>query len=363
MPDRTIDEDTHEDAHEKAHEDERRNVRWSTSALRDQLDPLLPGLSVEVLERTASTNSVLLERVRAAGGRTRNDADAPALVRLSVESAAFGRLAPPVRPCLLVAEAQTAGRGRLGRAWHSAAGASLTFSLALALRADDWSGLSLAVGVAVADALDPRAAPEPADTDVPGQAGRDSSCRARIGLKWPNDLWLMDGAGAGVGRKLGGILIETVMVGAQRVAVVGIGLNVRPSVLSASRADSADAGNASSGFASVDELDATASAPGVLQRVALPLARALRQFEGEGFGAFCDRFAARDLLRDQPVRTTQPGVAEGVARGVSAQGALWVQTPSGRVPVSSGEVSVRLNPGAGLPVGEALDACAARAPC
>jgi BirA family biotin operon repressor/biotin-[acetyl-CoA-carboxylase] ligase len=90
-----------------------------------------------------------------------------------------------------VAEHQTRGRGRLGRGWGRSAGASLTFSLSLPLAPRDWSGLSLAVGVALADALEP-----PLDGAVP-----------RIGLKWPNDLWLDRRPGSG--RKLGGVLIET----------------------------------------------------------------------------------------------------------------------------------------------------------
>jgi BirA family biotin operon repressor/biotin-[acetyl-CoA-carboxylase] ligase len=280
-------------------------LHWNTRALGEQLAPVLPGLSIEVVASTASTNTVLLDRAR---------------VSFPPEPA-------DVQPCLLVAELQTGGRGRQDRAWHSAQGASLTFSLALPLRVSDWSGLSLAVGVAVAEALDPRAH---IDLRGPGDV--------RIGLKWPNDLWLMDGDGAG--RKLGGILIETVAAGACRLAVIGIGLNVQPMKLS-------DAG---SGFASLQELDPAASAPGVLHRVALPLVLALRQFEREGFAAFSERFAARDLLRGHPVRTTQPDVPEGVAQGVSAQGALLVQTALGLRPVSSGEVSVRL----GLPAGQAV---------
>ena len=112
-------------------------------------------------------------------------------------------------PRALVAERQTAGRGRLGRTWESTPGASLTFSLAWPFAAGiDLSGLSLAVGVALAETLDPR----------PGAA-------LRIGLKWPNDLWLVGSAEPG--RKLGGVLIETVARGAGRVAVIGIGINLR----------------------------------------------------------------------------------------------------------------------------------------
>ena len=310
-------------------------LHWDTRALREQLAPVLPALSVEVVERIASTNTALLDRTRLAyppepadtlPAAVRRSVESAAFARGDVESATFGRRAADVQPCLLVAEQQTAGRGRQGRAWRSAPRASLTFSLALPLQVSDWSGLSLAVGVALAEALDPRA----------GTPGRGPG-GASIGLKWPNDLWLM--GSDGTGRKLGGILIETIAAGVCRLAVIGIGLNVRPMALS-------DAGT---GFASLQELDPAASAPGVLHLVALPLALALRQFERDGFAAFSQRFAARDLLRGQPVRTTQPDVPEGVAQGVSAQGALLVQTASGLKPVSSGEVSVRLN----LPAGPA----------
>ena len=273
-------------------------LHWDARALRALLDPVLPGLSVEVVARTVSTNTDLLERARVAEA-----------------------------PCLRVAEQQTGGRGRQGRVWHSAAGVSLTFSLALPLQVTDWSGLSLAVGVAVAEALDP-----PAASTAGQRTGRPGP--PRIGLKWPNDLWLMDAPGEG--RKLGGILIETVAAGTQRLAVIGIGLNVHAMGIS----------DVSSGFASLLELDTTATAPRVLQRIALPLVLALQRFEREGFGAFASAFAARDLLRGRAVRTTQPGVPEGVAQGVSAQGALLVQTGAGLEAVTSGEVSVRLNPGA-----------------
>ncbi len=257
--------------------------------LWQQLEPLLPGLSVEVLPRCASTNTTLLERARA------------------------GDLAP----CLLVAEAQTQGRGRLGRSWASVPGASLTFSLALPYAPQDWSGLSLAVGMCLGDALDPS-----------GQ---------RIALKWPNDLWLRDGPGRG--RKLGGILIETVVVAGQRVAVIGIGLNVLAQ---------SDAG-LTHGLAALHELDAKVTTASALASVAAPLLHMLRRFESEGFAPLAARYAMRDLLRGQHVLTTQAGVPEGMAEGVDAQGALLVR--AGAVAgagagslhhISSGEVSIRL---------------------
>jgi BirA family biotin operon repressor/biotin-[acetyl-CoA-carboxylase] ligase len=104
---------------------------------------------------------------------------------------------------------------------------------------------------------------------------------------------------------------------------------------------------AATGFASLQELDAGVNAPAVLARVARPLVEALQRFEREGFAGFAERFAARDLLRGRAVRTTLPGLPEGVALGVADDGTLQVKTPDGSVrPLASGEVSVRPIPGA-----------------
>jgi BirA family transcriptional regulator, biotin operon repressor / biotin---[acetyl-CoA-carboxylase] ligase len=281
------------------------HARWSAEALWQQLEPLLPGLSVEVLARIESTNTELLSRARvgaradgSGGGRGRRSAD--------------------LQPCLLVAEQQTRGRGRLGRDWRSSAEASLTFSLSLPLApraAGGWSGLSLAVGCALAGAL------EPATTAAP-----------RLLLKWPNDLWLRDDRVAAGGRKLGGILIETAPVGDQRVAVIGIGLNVHPQP---------DEG-LSHGLASVDELDPSASPPAVLARVAGPLVQALRRFEADGLAAFAADFARRDLLAGRTLRTEGANTLTGTGAGIDAEGALQIRDASGTLHrVASGEVSVR----------------------
>jgi BirA family transcriptional regulator, biotin operon repressor / biotin---[acetyl-CoA-carboxylase] ligase len=312
-------------------------LHWQADALWQQLEPYLPGLSVEVLARAESTNSLLLERARLGGGRHDAPVTTPGELEAirrrgggtaSAESAGgpFGRRTGDTQPCLLVAEHQTLGRGRQGRAWHSAAGASLTFSIGLPLAPRDWCGLSLAVGVALADALD---APEP------GRAA------PRIALKWPNDLWLYEGPGRG--RKLGGVLIETVAVGARRMVVVGVGLNVQ--ALAAPREPS-DPALLSSGMATLREIDPQASAPSALHRIALPLVRAILQFEREGFAGFAGAYARRDLLRGQAVRVLGPRgelMIEGVAETVAANGALRVRDAAGAVhDVASGEVSVRL---------------------
>ena len=308
---------------------------WGAEALWQELEPLLPGLSVEVLARAESTNTLLLERARALAGApdaaiTRpgeldNAGPAPA------EPTPLGRRGADVQPCLLVAEQQTRGRGRLGRDWVSSAGASLTFSLALPLAPADWSGLSLAVGLALVQALDP--APEPPEPPEPASA---AGAAPRLMLKWPNDLWLVDSPPQpGRGRKLGGILIETVTVGHRRMCVVGVGLNVLPQAVP----------DLPQGYACLQEILPDISAPAALAKVAAPLVKALLQFQARGFAPLAEAYAQRDLLRGQKVSTTLAAVPAGVAEGVDERGALRVR--SGDVhSIVSGEVSVRLD-GAG----------------
>ncbi len=250
-------------------------MNWPAEVIWDAVAPLLPGFTVEILPEIASTNTELMRRARA------------------------GRC----EPVLLVAEQQTAGRGRLGRGWQSAAGASLTFSLGLTLAPPDWSGLSLAVGASVAEALHPS-----------------------IRLKWPNDLWLDD-------RKLAGILIETASFGGERDAgrhaVIGIGLNIAPR----------PADGLSTPPAALRELLPHVDAALALQLLAEPLVRDLLLFQQAGFAPFQARFAARDALQGRPV-TLSDGTA-GLAQGVDAAGSLLVHTAAGPRAVSSSEVSVR----------------------
>ncbi|MEO5883214.1 MAG: biotin--[acetyl-CoA-carboxylase] ligase [Caldimonas sp.] len=251
-------------------------------------------VEIERVAETASTNADLLAWARQGDGE--------------------------LAPRALVAERQTAGRGRMGRTWEATPGASLTLSLAWPFAAGiELSGLSLAVGTALAEALDPR----------PG-AG------LRIGLKWPNDLWLVGVAEPG--RKLGGVLIETVARGDGRVAVIGIGINLLEQRVAA----------ASTGVAWLAEIDADAATPpeALPARLVPALASTLRRFESDGFAAFAAAFAARDLLRDRPVRWAAGSrpARHGIAVGVSTTGELLLRTPAGIERVGSGEISVRLDP-------------------
>ena len=262
-------------------------LSWPVAALQRELEPLLAGLGVEVMAEVDSTNSELMRRIRQ------------------------GQHAP----VLLVAERQSAGRGRQGRTWlshtdtHGEAHpqASLTFSLGLALQGSDLSGLSLAVGLALAEALHPD-----------------------IGLKWPNDLWWE-------GQKLGGILIETANQGPQRFAVIGVGLNLIQPPGSGLRNPAAGLQHLLPG------LDAAT----LLARVALPLARALVDFEASGFAPLQAAFTSRDILRGKALVCGDG--RSGTGAGVDTRGALLLHTAWGLETVLSDEVSVRPLPHSPLP--------------
>lgn len=257
---------------------------WFQDRIAAAVAPLLPGFAVEAVAEIDSTNTELMRRARA------------------------GR----VEPVLLVAERQTAGRGRLGRPWQSGAqqdaAVSLTFSLGMPLAPADWSGLSLAVGVAVAEGLDP-------------------SGVHKVGLKWPNDIWVDD-------RKLVGILIETALPSdggpdASRYVVIGIGINIGAREGDGMRTPPAW----------LHQWRPGASAPEVLAELAEPLVRTVLDFEARGFAPFAERFAARDVLRGREVALSDgtAGLCEGVAWG----GELQVRTDAGLQLISSDEVSVR----------------------
>jgi len=251
---------------------------WQLDVQRQLLAHAWPQCGIECVATIASTNTELMQRLRAGDSR----------------------------PTLLLAEHQSAGRGRMGRPWQSSAPAgagelpgSLTFSLSVPLAPADWSGLSLAVGVALAGSL-----------------------HDGILLKWPNDLWWQE-------RKLAGILIETASLGALRHVVIGIGVNV-------SRRDAAGIARAP---AWVQEFLPGLNAASVLSRVLPALAHAVCLFEEQGLPPFLDACRARDVLRSRAVELSDGTV--GVAQGLAENGALLVHTLAGMQSITSAEVSVR----------------------
>ena len=249
----------------------------------------------ERVAETGSTNDDLLARVRAA--------------------AASG--ATTFAPCLLVADRQRAGRGRHGRRWHATPDASLTFSIAWPCARSDLSGLSLAVGCALADAL---------DVARPRRCGSASSGRTTSGSSTPR-------------------------APARRHAPPPDPLAARPKA--ASSPASSSRRRRSAAAASPSSASASTSAPRrsptrrraspastrstreatpatTLARVAPALFAALRAFDAAGFAAFADRFAARDVLRGRRVAGTGAhGEVEGVAAGIGADGSLRIDTAAG----------------------------------
>lgn len=254
--------------------------------------------TLEIVDETDSTNTLLLRRMQAG---------VPGLSKTSEVPHAS----------VIAAEWQRAGRGRMNRPWHAAVGGALTFSVLwrFSQGAAGLAGLSLAVGLAVVRAL-----------ESVGVSG--------VGLKWPNDvLWR--------GRKIAGSLIE--MQGdalGPSAVVIGAGINVRLPPAMGSRIDQAAADletilNTSSAHP-FDRNQLLAALLGELNRV-------LMEFERAGFKAFRDDWQRRHVHQGCPVRLTlSGGISEtGLARGVRGDGALLLETAHGVKSFHSGDVSLR----------------------
>ncbi len=244
---------------------------------------------IEVLFEVDSTNSELLRRARA---------DAPT-------------------GSVLLAERQSAGRGRRGRSWESPLGAGVYLSLLW--RCDGglaaMAGLSIAAGAAVQDALRRLGVP-------------------RTALKWPNDI-------VADGRKLGGILVEVAGEwSGPGYAVIGVGVN---------GAVPADAGSR----IAQPWIDLATVCGGVApSRNALASAligaldAALAQFERDGLAPFVAQWRRHDALADAEVSVDEGGRRWlGRAQGLDAQGRLRVRAHDGTLrALTSAEVSIRRAP-------------------
>ncbi len=270
-------------------------IGWLLEAIWEAIKgftPALEGFTAEVLPSIDSTNSELMRRFKGAPG-----------------------IAPRPAPTLLVAETQTAGRGRLGRNWYSQRGDSLTFSLGMPLEPLDWSGLSLVVGISIAESLD---------------EGLDAG--QRITLKWPNDLWL---GKPGLESKLGGILVETATLDGHRYVVIGVGINICAGINFGAVAPST--AGIPPGY--LQDLFPDLDAPAALLRIVPKLVQNIQAFAQFGFAPFQARFARRDVLSGRAVLLSDG--LEGTAHGVGENGALLVHTSAGMKEITSSEVSVR----------------------
>ena len=251
------------------------------------------GLVVEVVAQTPSTNALAAERARAGA---------------------------PDGLCV-VAEHQSAGRGRLDRTWSTPRGTAVVFSLVLRPRlpAQDWPWLPLVTGMSVARTLRAR--------------GHDA------GVKWPNDVLLGQ-------RKAVGVLVERVETPDGPAAVLGVGVNVglRPDELPVPTATS---------------LEIESGAPvGRTDLLALLLrdlraqvdAAQVRLLEG-GAAALAEDYAAQCVTVGRQVRVAMPDGTDlrGLATGVDAAGRLRVRPDTGpTVALSAGDV-VHVRPREGEP--------------
>lgn len=239
-------------------------------------------------------------------------------------------------PALIVADAQTAGRGQRNRVWQSPPGAALygTLIWPTARSMAALSGLSLVVGLGVRAAL--------------AQLCVDAR------LKWPNDVWVE-------GRKLAGILIEVLADAPGRIALIGIGLNRRLPSTAAEQIDQP--------WVDLSQIMAQVPPRNVLFGVLMAhLARHLARFEQAGLTAFDEEWMAADALAGQPIWLQgSSGPIAGVAMGIDATGRLKVDVGGELRTVVAGEVSVRggdaVSRAASARPASAQEACPAPADC
>jgi len=240
---------------------------------------------LEAFSSIASTNTYLLTQPAPAAGRFR----------------------------VAIADHQTSGRGRRHRRWVSAPGSGLclSFSYTFAKTPEHLPGLTLAIGVGVVSALQ----------------GLEVGA---ISLKWPNDIIALDG-------KLGGILTEVQSGAGDGVTVVaGVGLNVHIR-------ERADFGAESDwAYRAVDLHSIMNDAPKrelLAGAIVNHLFTTFRKFETAGFAEFADDWQSHDWLRYKEVTVDMPDrQVTGIAAGVDDDGALIIESKSGRTRVISGSV-------------------------
>lgn len=237
-----------------------------------------PDFDVEVVPEAASTNAILADRAR--------DGAAEGLV--------------------VVAEHQTAGRGRLDRTWETPARAALTFSVLLrpTVVVAEWPWLPLLTGLAVSTAV--------------------TAAGVEAGLKWPNDVLVDD-------LKVAGILLERVETPTGAAAVVGIGLNV------STTAEELPVDTATSlALATGGTFDRTELLVGLLGR----LRQQYDAWQAAGSTVLRPAYEAACVTVGRDVKVDLPGgeTLLGRATGVDDAGRLVVAGPDGETTVGAGDV-------------------------
>ncbi|MCP5142900.1 MAG: biotin--[acetyl-CoA-carboxylase] ligase [Gammaproteobacteria bacterium] len=210
----------------------------------------------------------------------------------------------------VIADRQTAGRGRRGRSWQSPPGTNIYLSVAWRTRlpfTQSLGALPLAIGVAIADAL--------------------TGLGVHAALKWPNDLYVDGG-------KLGGILLESRVLADRIAVVVGIGLNHHPDAALCAAIDQP--------IRFLAERSPGLRREAVAAEIIAAVTGAIAAYREQGIAPFLSLWSDRDLLRNRIVCVdAAEGAFHGVAIGIDNDGGLLIQTDSGIRCCQSGEVSVR----------------------
>ncbi|HEV7432867.1 MAG TPA: biotin--[acetyl-CoA-carboxylase] ligase [Steroidobacteraceae bacterium] len=234
----------------------------------------------------------------------------------STNSALLARAEPPVGQFdFLLAEYQSAGRGRRARQWFAPPGGALCLSIGWSYAAlpRGAAALSLAIGVCARRALQVFAG-------VPVQ------------LKWPNDLLAGE-------RKLGGILIELrAESSGPAYVVIGVGINCALGAALSRRVQ--DAGTLPTDLAALGVIACDRNRLAAI--LVSEIIGGVVEFERHGLAPFATEWNAADALVGRTVKLTLPDCEYlGLARGIDAEGALCVQGADAIRHFHSGEVSVR----------------------
>lgn len=211
----------------------------------------------------------------------------------------------------VMAQQQTAGRGRSGRVWNAQPGGSLCLSLGLPMSGQQIPFLPLCVGVAVAQVLEQLKVP--------------------VRLKWPNDLL----AGQ---QKLGGVLCESFHTEQGGVTVIGLGLNIHPV-----NVPDALSGRGATSLSNYLSAPCLPSSPDLAEKVVSSILKWIDSANVQGIDAIFSEFAQRDAWLRCQVQVEDRGVVcfSGEAMGIDRQGAYLVNTDRGLRAVHAGDLSLR----------------------
>ena len=228
----------------------------------------------------------------------------------------------PASGSVVLAEQQSAGRGRRGKTWVSPFAANIYLSIVWDFEqgAQALEGLSLAVGVAVKRAL-----------NAQGVNG--------VQLKWPNDIYVE-------GQKLGGILLE--MIGdpaGQCSVIVGVGINVAMPETQGSDIDQEWTDIRSQLQKYPDGENQRPSRNKLAASLISEIVMLLRDFQAQGFSMYRDEWQAADAFFGQEAVISTPKQSiTGIVKGVDQNGALRLQRENGKIETFiGGELSLRLS--------------------